>query len=287
MIKPIGLINGHAEVRGFTESLPIFEDLLGFEIAGERPGELTLRHPRTPGWPLIMHEMGDSNDKPVRNHYGVRVATNKEVDDAFEYIKTIKERYNLGNITKPIFLHLSWCFYTEEPGGNFWEIECYEKAIEEGRGGIARGHWDPADTLGPEHADAKGYVVQAYTHGTLECDDRATSVAFYEKVLGLDAGFSPPAPFRNAHPIYIKHRDTPWYIVVLPTKKRKILDRNQRFTLGMASDAEVEEAHRWFSEEESQLGITKLEPIQTLNQGASFLFSDPDLNWWEITSASE
>jgi hypothetical protein len=75
--------------------------------------------------------------------------------------------------------------------------------------------------------------------------------------------------------VYIKHRATPWYIVVLPMPKRKkFLTPANRFTLTMASLDEVKKAQR-----ELRGQVTELGPIE----GRSFLFADLNRNWWEVT----
>ena len=75
--------------------------------------------------------------------------------------------------------------------------------------------------------------------------------------------------------VYVKHAATPWYIVVLPMRRRKkFLTPSNRFTLAMASMDEVKNAHS-----ELRGKVTELGPLE----GKSFLFADPDRNWWEVT----
>ena len=121
----------------------------------------------------------------------------------------------------------------------------------------------------------RGYVPQALTHGTLECDNKEASAAFYRDVLGLQIAGG------GRISTYIKHASTPWYIVVLPMKKRKHLAPVNRFTLKMDGPAAVEAAHRELS---SVKGMTELFELQRKNGGASFLLSDLDRNWWEVTA---
>lgn len=102
MLRPVGLPNGHTEVRSFAESLPVFLDILGFEVIDEKDGEKTLRHPRTPRWPLFVHERPGAPRKPYRNHYGIRVQTNDEVTAGWKFVKANKVRFKIKRITKPI-----------------------------------------------------------------------------------------------------------------------------------------------------------------------------------------
>jgi catechol 2,3-dioxygenase-like lactoylglutathione lyase family enzyme len=120
------------------------------------------------------------------------------------------------------------------------------------------------------------------THGTIGCAKLEASRRFYREVLGLDVFH----PLPSVDPYYIKHPSTPWYIVSLqiPYADRKYLSRLQRFTLAVESVAAVYEAHRWLKESGEEVGITELEEIKEASGAVSFLLSDLDKNWWEITS---
>jgi len=124
---------------------------------------------------------------------------------------------------------------------------------------------------------SRDYVPQAFTHGTLQCDDLERSRRFYTEVLGLEiaAGFSTAQ--------YIKHPAAPWYIVILQRKPRQYLAPVNRFTLQMSSPAEVAQAHREFTANGNSFGLTDLGELETTNGTTSFIFSDVDKNWWELT----
>jgi hypothetical protein len=83
---------------------------------------------------------------------------------------------------------------------------------------------------------------------------------------------------------YIRHPDTPWYIVILPTTRREYLSPSNRFTLKLASSEEVEDAHKAFSTNGKDIGIHELWDLEEENGRAYFLFSDISKNWWEVTS---
>ena len=84
VIKPTGLVYGHSEVRFLDESIPVLTRVLALDLIERRDHEAVLKHPNT-GWKLIVHEGGaDVKDKPERNHYGVRVSNNDEVDHAYQ-----------------------------------------------------------------------------------------------------------------------------------------------------------------------------------------------------------
>jgi catechol 2,3-dioxygenase-like lactoylglutathione lyase family enzyme len=279
MLKPIALVNGHYECRSLKQTVPILTDLLALEVVEENSGEVTLKHPNT-DWLLIFHEGGtQAPDKPLRNHYGVRVATNGEIEKADAYLEKMKDQYQI-EIMKPRNHHFARSVHFFEPGGNWWEIESYELAVKAGMGENVLPHWK--SLLPEEKFPGRGYVPQALSHGTMECYDLDRSRQFYREVLGLEV----VAPSPSAKPHYVKHPATPWYIVSLqvPLSEKKILGPHQRFTLGLESTRAVEEAQCWLKESGKEAGITGLTEISDRNGAVSFMLSDPDSNWWEIAS---
>jgi catechol 2,3-dioxygenase-like lactoylglutathione lyase family enzyme len=276
MLKPTGLIAGHYECRSLDETLPVFTDLLAMNIVEQKPGEATLKHPNT-DWRLIVHEGGpNAPEKTFDNHYGFRVGTHEEVEAAWKYVEAHKDKYHLSKITKPQSAHFAYSIYFREPGGNHLEIEYYNPGgALHGRAHTA-GHWD--NPLTSDRFPGRGYLPQAFTHGTLQCDDIQRSRRFYAEVLGLEIA----AGFNTAQ--YIKHPSTPWYIVVLQRSPRQYLAPVNRFTLAMGSVAEVEQAHHEFAMNKQAIGITELGDIHRANDNVNFIFSDLDKNWWELTS---
>ena len=123
------------------------------------------------------------------------------------------------------------------------------------------------EPLGIRRIDAIHYYVR----------DLGRSRRFYTEVLGLEI----LAGFNNAQ--YIKHAAAPWYIVVLKRSPRQYLTPVNRFTLQMDSAAAVEQAHREFSANGEAIGITELGKLDAINGKTSFIFSDLDKNWWELT----
>jgi catechol 2,3-dioxygenase-like lactoylglutathione lyase family enzyme len=124
----------------------------------------------------------------------------------------------------------------------------------------------------------RGYIPQAFSHGTLQCDDSQASQHFYTEVLGLEiAG-------RMNTAIYVKHPTTPWYIVTLPRSPRKYLAPVNRFTLQLESATVVKQAHREFGRHGNTFGIAEVCPLENSGDRLSFIFSDLDRNWWELTA---
>jgi len=278
MLNPTGLIRGHYECRSFDQTIPILSDLLALEVVGENNSEKTLKHPNT-DWRLVIHANGpDAPIKPMRNHYGVRVTNNAEVDRATEYLEQKKEEFGI-KIIKPRGNHNAYSVHFYEPGGNYWEIESYEHAVETGMGKTTNPHWN--HPLPTEKFSGKGYVPQALTHGTLENEDLEASERFYREVLGLEVVKLWPSS------CYIKHPATPWYVVCIQALKqnRQHLSRYQRFTLAVDSVDAVHKAYQSFEANRRAWKIKDLEKLEASGEEASFLFSDLNGNWWEITSA--
>jgi len=276
MLKTTGLIAGHYECRSLAETLPVFTDLLAMEIVEKKSAAAILKHPNT-DWQLIVHEGGpNAPEKGFDNHYGFRVSSHEEVEAAWQYIEAHKEQYRLSKITKPQSAHFAYSIYFREPGGNHLEIEYYNPGgALHGRSHTA-GHWEKP--LTSERFPGRGYLPQAFTHGTLQCDDTEKSRRFYVEVLGLEIA----AGFNMAQ--YIKHPSSPWYIVVLQRAPRQYLAPVNRFTLQLASKAEVEQAHRDFAAGGESIGITELGKLETDGGKSNFIFSDLDKNWWELTT---
>jgi catechol-2,3-dioxygenase len=281
MIRPIALANTHMECRSLRGTVPVLTDLLAFEKMAESPDEMTLKHPNT-DWLLIVHEAGpDAPVKQMHNHWGVRVATTGEVDAAHKYLTAHAEKYGLKQIGKPAYSHGSYSLYFLEPGTNGWEIECYEDVLRKESGWIRLGkvrapHWDNA--LCSEGFSDKGYVPQAFTHGTLACRDIKVAWDFYAHVLGMEIHQA------NDHVIYIKHPEGRCYVVCAVRKEWKTYSPNFRFTVTVASRDAVAEAHHRLKESRRDVGVTELRELQCQGSVSSFLLCDPDGNWWEVSS---
>ena len=132
VLKPTGLVHGHTEVRFLDDTIPVLTKVLGLDLLERRDREAVLKHPNT-GWKLIVHEGGaEVKDKPERNHYGVRVANNLEVDHAYQYLLANKESLGLTKVVKRKERAGSYSMFFVEPGGNYWEIESYENRHKAG-----------------------------------------------------------------------------------------------------------------------------------------------------------
>ena len=282
VLQPTGLVHGHSECRDLDETIPVLTKVLALDLIERRDHEAVLKHPNT-GWKLILHEGGEAvKDKPERNHYGVRVPNNQEVDNAYEYLRAHKEDLGLKKVVKRKERAGSYSMFFVEPGGNYWEIESYENRHKAGLPERIAYPWKTR--LSEERLPGCGYIPQAMTHGTMECTDLQASIKFYKQGLGLDVITHVP----TIKPHDVKHPSTPWYVVSLevPAKNKHYLTPLQRYTVSVESASALAEAHREFNARREEFQVTAIEPVHEIPGGASFLISDLDRNWWEIASIS-
>ena len=281
-IQPTGLVHGHSECRYLDETIPVLTAVLALDLIDRQNGQAILKHPNT-GWKLILHEGGaDVKDKPERNHYGVRVSNNREVDNAYQYLLANKETFGLKKVVKRKERDGSYSMFFVEPGGNYWEIESYENRHKAGLPEHIAYPWQIK--LTEEKLPGCGYIPQAMTHGTMECTDLAASVKFYKEGLGLDVITHVPA----VKPHDVKHPSFPWYVVSLEVapKNKHYLTPLQRYTVAVDSLTDLAQAHREMNERSEEFRATAIEPIKEIPGGHSFLICDLDRNWWEIASVA-
>ena len=283
VLKPTGLVHGHSECRHLDETIPVLFQVLALELIERRGHEAVLKHPNT-GWKLILHEGRDEvKDKPERNHYGVRVSNNEEVDRAYQYLLANKKKLGLKKVVKRKERAGSYSMFFVEPGGNYWEIESYENRHKAGLPEHIAYPWKTK--LTEERLPGCGYIPQAMTHGTMECTNLEASIKFYKEALGLDVITHVPA----IKPHDVKHPSTPWYVVSLevPPKNKHYLTPLQRYTVAVESPSALAEAHGELNERRDEFGVNSLEAIEETSGGQSFLICDLDRNWWEIACTRE
>jgi len=278
IVKPTGLVHGHAECRCLDETVLVLTRILALQVIDRRGGQATLKHPNT-AWKLILHEGGpDAPDKPERYHYGVRVSNNREVDNAYQYLIARKEELGLKKVVKRRERDGSYSMFFVEPGGNYWEIESYENRHKAGLPYPIAYPWK--NELVEADFPGRGYIPQALTHATIECVDLEASVKFYQNALGLDVITHVP----TVRPHDIKHPSTPWYVVSLevPEKNRKYLTPLQRHTVSVASAEALALARADLGDQRVEFGIVEIGDVAEIEDGQSFLVADRDRNWWEI-----
>jgi len=277
-VESIGIVKGHYECSDLDRTVPVLSELLALQVVARAERQATMKHPNT-DWLLIVHESGpDAPDKPFRNHYGVRVTDNREVDRAYEYLMSRKSELGLKKVVMRNERAGSYSVYFVEPGGNYWEIESYEHRYQAGLPYDVAYPWKKP--LTEEEFPGRGYIPQAFTHGTIECNDWESSVRFYKQGLGLDVVTHVVTP----KPHNVKHPAHPWYVVSLevPERSRKYLGPLQRFTIAVASSEKLAEARASLRAQREEFAIAEIGAIQDTPDGQSFLLCDLNRNWWEI-----
>jgi catechol 2,3-dioxygenase-like lactoylglutathione lyase family enzyme len=277
-VESLGIVKGHYECRFFDETVPVLSELTAIEVIDRRDDEVIMKHPNT-DWLLVIHQSGArAPDKPFRNHYGVRVTDNGEVDRAYHYLMAKKDELGLKKVIMRNERSGSYSVFFVEPGGNYWEIESYQHRCESGLSQEVSYPWTAP--LTEARFPGRGYIPQAFTHGTIECNDWASSVKFYTEGLGMEMITHVTTP----KPHNIKHPAHPWYVVSLevPERSRKYLGPFQRFTIGVASPAKVSEAHEALKARRDEFALTEIGEIHDSRTGRSFLLCDLNRNWWEI-----
>ncbi len=275
MIQTTALSNAHMECRSLNDTIPVLTDLLAFEKVAERTHETILKHPNSQ-WLLTVHDGGpETAEQQMHNHYGVRVTKKTEVDAAYEYLTRYQKEYGLEQLREPAISHGSYSIYFMEPGTNGWEIECFEDVLRKEVGGSRLGgvrapHWQTP--LPPERFPGKGYLPQAFTHGTLASNDHEVAKRFYTEVLGLEVHQA------YEQVIYLKQPQSKSYIVSLRRDGKKDFSPSFRYTLTVESQRAVTAAHSWLTE------ANDVGELRTEDHVSSFLICDPDKNWWEISS---
>jgi catechol 2,3-dioxygenase-like lactoylglutathione lyase family enzyme len=277
-VESLGINKGHYECNFLDETVPVLSQLLALEVVERQGKQATMKHPNT-DWLLVVHENGPGvPDKPFRNHYGVRVTDNAEVDRAYEYLLSKKEQLGLKKVVMRNERSGSYSVFFVEPGGNYWEIESYQHRHEAGLPYDISYPW--AVPLDEEKFPGRGYIPQAFTHGTIECNDWQSSVKFYTEGLGMEMITHVTRP----KPHNIKHPSKPWYVVSLevPERSRKYLGVLQRFTIAVKSPAKLSEARAALEARRSEFGIHEISGIENNPGTQSFLLCDLNRNWWEI-----
>jgi catechol 2,3-dioxygenase-like lactoylglutathione lyase family enzyme len=271
------------ESSALQDSVVALTDLFGFERVAQGEGSVTLKHPNT-AWLLVVNDGGpDAPPKQFHHHWGMRVLTNAEVQNSYQYLLDHSNEYGLGEVTDPEHSHGSMSVYLQEPGGNFWEVECFEDLLRnpkagggERLSGVRAPHW--TSPLTDDDFPGHGYVPQGFTHGTLASGSIETAERFYGEVLGLEV----VRAYKNVR--YVKHPAEKHYVVCLERPSEQDYSPRFRNTLAVASPQDVEESHAWLRANQSEFGIRDLRAIEQQGDIVSFLLLDPDRNWWEIAA---
>lgn len=128
VIKPFCLSHGTLECYKLDDSRKFYEEFLGFEVVRHGITSMALRMAMR--FHIICVEVG-SQLKPVNllNHWGVDVASRKEVDEAYENAIKFQEHFKIRKVMPPQDQHGVYSFYLIDLDHNWWEVQYYENGF--------------------------------------------------------------------------------------------------------------------------------------------------------------
>lgn len=133
LIRPIQIVCGTFVTTDIKRARKMCEGVLGLECVepekgvmlvrerGHRPGE---KLHGAPYWVLEAQEVDEIKvPQEMLNHWGVFVASQAAVDEAYAKVEAAKEEFGLARVQKPRFRNGSYAFYFVDRDSNWWEIE--------------------------------------------------------------------------------------------------------------------------------------------------------------------
>ena len=130
VVKPFILSHGTLECRSLKESRKFYEEFLGLECV--RHAQQAMHARCGIKFSIVCVEVGDQV-KPmgVLNHWGLDVDSREAVEHAYQAALAMKDKYRIGEVTKPSNRHGIYSFYLCDLDGNYWEIEYYDGSVHE------------------------------------------------------------------------------------------------------------------------------------------------------------
>ena len=114
------LSHGTVEVMNLQRARTFYEEVLGLEVVQTSAVSLMLRLNTTTTIAAVENKGGTSAG--VFNHFGFDVASKDLVDECYERVKPVKDKYGIKKITRPIQQHGTYSFYIVDEDENWWEI---------------------------------------------------------------------------------------------------------------------------------------------------------------------
>ena len=133
-----------------------FEEFLGFEVVQMADISFWARLGGNQIVVVVESPVKKKSAMPFLNHNGLDVATEAEVDAAYELVKRDAEKWGLKKISRPTIQHGTYCFYFWDADDNAWEILSnpeggyswgFELGDQTGKGHMKRDFKRPESTL--------------------------------------------------------------------------------------------------------------------------------------------
>ena len=110
------------ECKDIEKTRRFFEEFLGFQTVQMAKVSFWARLGGDHVIVVVKGNSKDAADMPFLNHNGLDVATEADVDAAYEIVKRDAEKWGLHKISKPMVQHGTYCFYFWDMDDNAWEI---------------------------------------------------------------------------------------------------------------------------------------------------------------------
>lgn len=147
------------DCKDIAKTRQFFEEFLGFETVQMANVAFWARMGGDQIIVVVQGPPSTQTDMPFLNHNGLDVATEAEVDAAYEIVKRDADKWGIHKISKPVVQHGTYCFYFWDQDDNCWEILCnpeggyswgFELGDQAGAGHLSRKFQRPASTLTKE-----------------------------------------------------------------------------------------------------------------------------------------
>ena len=120
LLKINFLSHGTLESNDLQATRRFYEEVLGFEIIQHFQIAMMVRHGSDHTYVVV--QTGRVQDMNLMNHNGLDVSSEADVDQAYERLLSVQEKYGIRKIQKPHTQHGAYSFYFQDLDGNWWEI---------------------------------------------------------------------------------------------------------------------------------------------------------------------
>ena len=154
-VKPIlnlkFISHGTLESADFDRTRRFYSDFMGFDVVRSSNQSMMIRLGGQHVYVVVPKEEG-RKPMSVRNHNGVDVATDAEVDTAYQAVLANAAEWSITKVSKPMLQHGTYSFYFWDLDENSWEIQSnpkggyswmYERGDQTGKGSQERGYTRP------------------------------------------------------------------------------------------------------------------------------------------------
>lgn len=119
-LKPTLLSHGTVECHDIDEARRFYEEFLGLEVTRTSARSLMLRLNSTTTIACVQTK--GETAAGIFSHFGLDMATEAEVDAAYETAVAQQENYGIKKITRPVHQHGTYAMYIIDRDDNWWEI---------------------------------------------------------------------------------------------------------------------------------------------------------------------